>query len=632
MCGIAGIMGPAASTELVRRMVDAQRHRGPDDEGIQDLPTGIDGVKVCLGHRRLSILDLSPAGHQPMHNPSSGLWIVYNGEVYNHRALREELPGDYHSTCDTETLLHAFARWGPAAMERWRGMFALAIWDPGKQELFLCRDRLGIKPLYYAQVGGNFVFASELQAILKTDLVPRELDGEGLNGFLAFGAVQEPATIIKDICLLPAGSWMRVTPDAKIKELRRYWSPPFRSEGGRIDGHSAVLSNGEAAAPIGQLIDEAVECRLLSDVPLGVFLSGGIDSSAIVAAMSRRQHKDINTFTLDFTERGYGEGPFAEQLARRYQTRHHTEVVSASDLLGHFEEALDAADQPSIDGINTYYVCKLARRSGLKVALCGHGGDELFGGYDNFRLIPRVLQFRAVPSPVRALLGTAFRHVAPTRVATRKAASLLRRPVDIYHTYAMARGVFWDDFRAELLGSDQKLIPGSELIRQAVPPGELASDSVNQVSQLELLTYLRNTLLRDADVCSMAHGLEVRVPLLDHKLVELVAPLPGRLKIKGKAPKRLLVEAMGDALPPEIHLRRKQGFVIPYQLWLRGALKPCLDEVLYRDDLTQRIGLRPDAVRQIWDQFQGGFRGVNMQHPLALYILLRWCARNRITA
>jgi asparagine synthase (glutamine-hydrolysing) len=604
-------------------MVEVQRHRGPDDEGVEVLPTSAPAVELALGQRRLAILDLSPGGHQPMHDVEGGRWVVYNGEIYNHFDLRRQLGGEYRSTCDTETLLRAFARWGTETPDHLRGMFAFAVWDPARQELFLCRDRLGIKPLYYAQVGPYFLFASEIRAILETDLVPRRLDPEGLDGYLTFGAVQEPATIVRGIRLLPAGHWLRVKP-GQGGELHRYWAPPFRGETRPLVGESPEAS-------VGLLFHEAVECRLLSDVPLGVFLSGGIDSSAIVAAMARNNHRAIRTFTLHFTEEGYGEGPFAERVAARYRTEHTTEEVSANDLLNHFDEALDAADQPSIDGINTYYVCKLARRSGLTVALCGHGGDELFGGYDNFRLIPRVLRFRAVPRPLRALLGQAIRCCAPTRVSTRKAASLLRSRGGIYETYGLARSIFWDEIRSGLLARPGEMTPAAEKVRSAIPPEELAEESINQVSQLELCLYMRNTLLRDADVCSMAHGLEVRVPLLDHKLVEYVAPLPGRHKTGGEAPKRLLVHALGDALPAEIHQRRKQGFVIPYQVWMRGALKPRFDMVLTQGDLAPSVGLRPEQVNSVWHQYLSGNRGINMQHPLALYVLMRWCARHQVT-
>jgi asparagine synthase (glutamine-hydrolysing) len=623
MCGVAGILGPSSSTELIRRMVSAQTHRGPDDEGVEILPTGLPGLELGLGHRRLAILDLSPAGHQPMHDTASGLWAVYNGEIYNHLALRQELGGEYRSTCDTETLLRAFARWGSGAVAHFRGMFAFAVWDPARRELFLCRDRLGVKPLYFARVGDRFLFASELRAILATGLVPRRLNPEGLNGYLAFGAVQEPATIVWGVRELPAGHWLRYSAESGTCEIQRYWSPSF------IGGLNASASK-DPEPEVGRLVREAVEYRLLSDVPLGVFLSGGIDSSAIVACMARQNHRAIRTFTLNFTERGYGEGPFAEQLAALYKTDHFTEQVSADDLLAHFDEALDAADQPSIDGINTYYVCKLARRSGLKVALCGHGGDELFGGYDNFRLIPRVLRFRSVPRPLRSLMGRAVRQWSPTRVATRKASSLLLSRVSFQETYALARSVFWDEIRGGLLDFPQDLPAASELVRSAVPPDDLADDPVNQVSQLELCLYLRNTLLRDADVCSMAHGLEVRVPLLDHRLVEYVATLPGRLKTGG-APKRLLVRALGDALPPEISRRRKQGFVIPYEVWIRGALKSRFDDMLTRADLAESVGLRANEVREVWRQYLHGFRGINMQHPLALYVLIRWCSRHGVT-
>jgi asparagine synthase (glutamine-hydrolysing) len=564
-----------------------------------------------------------------MRDPDGRNWIVYNGEIYNHLELRKELGGEYRSTCDTETLLAAYRRWGRGCVDRFRGMFAFALWDPSEQELFLCRDRLGIKPLYYSQIGSRFLFASELRALLDTGLVPRKLDREGLDGYLAYGTVPEPLTIVRDVRLLPAGHWMRVSARDGIREIRRYWSAPY--------AHNSAASRGVGQAPADltaefrRVFDEAVECRLLSDVPLGVFLSGGIDSSAIVAAIAQNNHKDVRTLTLHFTEKGYGEGPFAEQLAARYKTRHVTQPVTPADLLAGFDDALQAGDQPSIDGINTYTVCKLARRSGLTVALCGHGGDELFGGYDTFRLIPKVMGFGAMPRPLRRLMGRAIRALAPVRVSTQKAACLLMSRLSMYETYSLARAVFWDDLRVELLDRPAEMVPGASFIRSTVPPDELARDPLNQVSQLELSFYLRNSLLRDTDACSMAHGLEVRLPLLDHRLIEFVAPLRARFKMSRSVPKRMLVEGMGAALPPDVVRRRKQGFVIPYEIWMRGALRRRLERVFDNPELASAIGLRPDRVRSIWTRFLQGSRRTNMQHPFALYVLLSWCARHRVT-
>ncbi|WP_068418020.1 asparagine synthase (glutamine-hydrolyzing) [Planctomyces sp. SH-PL62] len=627
MCGIAGILGPDVALGQLQNMVTAQRHRGPDDMGMEMLPTGSPGVGLALGHTRLAILDLSPAGHQPMRDPGSDRRVVYNGEIYNHLAIRKELGVEFRSTCDTETLLAAYGRWGRDCVERFRGMFAFAIWDPIEQELFLCRDRLGVKPLYYAKTGSRFLFASELRAILESGLVPRKLDRDGLDGYLAFGTVPEPLTIIKDIRLLPAGCWMRVSPVDGIREIRRYWSPPYSTSSSSTgtDSRSRDLQ-GEFRS----IFDEAVECRLLSDVPLAVFLSGGIDSSAIVAALAQANHRSVRTLTLHFTERGYGEGPFAEQVAARFKTDHQTQPITSDDLLSGFDDALAACDQPSIDGVNTYTVCRLAREAGLTVALCGHGGDELFGGYDNFRLIPRVLGFAAVPRPLRRLMGRTLQTLAPARVSTQKAASLLLSPVDVYETYALARGVFWDDVRSRLLDRPEEMIPAARHIESAVPPGELADDPLNQVSQLELGFYLRNSLLRDTDVYSMVHGLEVRLPLLDHRLVEFAAPLSGRSKMAPGSPKRLLVQAMGSDLPAEVVRRRKQGFVIPYEVWMRGSLKPQLDQTLRDSDVAGGLGLRPDRVRGVWSDFLEGSRRINMQHPFALYVLLSWCSRHGV--
>lgn len=628
MCGIAGILGPELSEGWIRKMVDAQRHRGPDDSGIEMLSTATAGVRLGLGHARLSILDLSAAGHQPMRDAASDRWVVYNGEIYNHLSIRKDLGAHFRSTCDTETLLAAYGRWGRDCVERFRGMFAFAVWDPAEQELFLCRDRLGVKPLYYAQVGSRFLFASEVRAILETDLVARKLDRDGLDGYLAFGTVPEPLTIIKDVRLLPAGCWMRVSPTDGIRELRRYWSPPYSSPSPSIG--SDARSRRDLQAECRGIFDDAVESRLISDVPLGVFLSGGVDSSAIVAALAHKDHRHVRTLTLHFTERGYGEGPYAEQVAARFKTSHQTQRVTPEDLLAGLDDALAACDQPSIDGVNTYTVCRLARQAGLTVALCGHGGDELFGGYDNFRLIPKALGFGTVPRPLRRLMGRTLRALAPTRVSTQKAASLLMSPVDVYETYALARGVFWDGVRSRLLDRPAEMVPAARYVEATVPPEDLADEPLNQVSQLELGFYLRNSLLRDTDVHSMAHGLEVRLPLLDHRLVEFAAPLPGRLKMRPGAPKRLLIDAMGDALPPEVARRRKQGFVIPYEVWMRGALRPRLDRIFDDPDAASSLGLRPDRVRDVWSQFLGGSRRINMQHPFALYVLMNWCSRHRV--
>ena len=628
MCGIAGIMGSELSAEQIRRMVDAQSHRGPDDQGLELLPTALPGVDIALGHTRLAILDLSSAGHQPMQARDTGCWVVYNGEIYNHQEIRRELGGEFRSTCDTETLLAAYLRWGRRCVDRFRGMFAFAIWDPREQELFLCRDRLGVKPLYYTELGGTFLFASELRAILASGLVARKLDRQGLDGYLAFGTVPEPLTIVAGVRQVPAGCWMRVAPGTGIRELRRYWTAPFRDHEPVVNG--APLSRRRTQDEFGRIFGEAVECRLLSDVPLGVFLSGGIDSSAIVAALSRRNHQDIRTLTLHFLEKGYGEGPFAEQVAARFQTRHITQPVTPGEMLNGFNAALEACDQPTIDGINTFTVCRLARQSGLTVALCGHGGDELLGGYDNFRLIPRVLRLAAVPRPMRRLLSRTLQTVAPRRVSTQKAAALLESPVDFYETYALARGVFWDDLRRPLLDRPEDMVPAAYHVAATVPPEELADDPLNQVSQLELGFYLRNSLLRDTDAYSMAHGLEVRLPLLDHRLVEFVAPLPGALKVTPATPKRLLVDSLEGALPPQVVARRKQGFVIPYQIWMRGALKPQFSEILENPAMAEQLGLRPQRVRSLWTSFLQGSRSINMQHPLALYILLTWCQQHRM--
>jgi asparagine synthase (glutamine-hydrolysing) len=622
MCGIAGILGPSWDECTLLKTRDALAHRGPDDSGFEVIQTR-NGLRLGLAHRRLSILDLSSAGHQPMTDPDTGNVIVFNGEIYNHLELRKQLPArQYRSTNDTETLLAAYAHWGWPFLCRLVGMFALALWDNRRQELFLARDRLGKKPLYYVRSPSAFAFASELKALLAGGLASRRANPLGIESFLAFGAVQEPHTILRDVELLAPGKWLRLNEEGCILEQRTYWS--------LHDAFYAPSSTSDARQ-IRSCFFESVKARLISDVPLGAFLSGGIDSTAVVAAMRATSKEQPRTFCLDFSEGPYREGSYAWIVARKFETEHHNVLVQANDLLSRLDRAFSAMDQPTTDGINTYFVSDVARRSGATVALSGQGGDEIFAGYPSFRLLPRLLSLAATPALVSRSGLKLFGAAARKSPRLQKLMDFFATPErDIYCAYAHQRGVFWDAIRSQLLLKSTGW-KGSEWLRLAVPPWQLAADPINQVSQLEIACYLRNTLLRDLDNFSMAHSLEVRAPMLDHRLLELLAALPGEQKIKHGVNKPLLVSALGEGLPGEIVRRRKGIFSFPWEQWLRRELRANIEEFFTRNSgVCEAVGLNRKVVMDYWRRFLARDPRVFWLQIWALYVLARWTKANQV--
>lgn len=620
MCGIVGIVGNNWDEASLARATEAMRHRGPDDSGIEVFP--IKGGRLGFGHRRLSILDLSEAGHQPMYDQVSKNVIVFNGEIYNHEALRTRLSKRrYRSHCDTETLLVAYCEWKQVVVNHLIGMYAFAIWNTQKQELFLARDRLGIKPLYYVQKPGRFAFASEVNALLAGDLVSKRLDPESVESYLAFGSVQSPRTILKDAMLLPPGHWMRVDASGRIIEIRRYWSlSQFFSEQYRIGACPDMQER------ISDYVQRAVRDRLLSDVPLGAFLSGGIDSSVVVGMMATSSNHNPRTFCLDFEEGLYREGKYAEKVASMFNCDHKTILVRSNDLMNRLDEAFSHMEQPTCDGINSYFVSGIARQSGVTVALSGQGGDEVFAGYPSFRQVPKASKLSLFPMWLRRVIGwtlSPFENRSARWQCVRD--YVVSGDASIYNAYAHVRAIFWDKLRKDLLATSSK-ITGADYVRQAVNTDDLATHPVDQVSQLEIHCYLSNTLLRDLDTFSMAHSLEVRVPLLDHRLLEVLAQVSGADKIDPQTNKHLLVKTMRGRLPHDIVHRPKGIFWFPWNQWLRRDLRPKVASVLGgpSSDPT-RVGLRADMVRDIWRRFLDGDASVHWLHIWTLYVLLRWC-------
>ncbi|MGA2099662.1 MAG: asparagine synthase (glutamine-hydrolyzing) [Candidatus Sulfotelmatobacter sp.] len=640
MCGIFGIVAHNAQVPegVLERGTLSLAHRGPDDSGTILLHDSAGGaVEIGLGNRRLAILDLSPLAHQPMHDAETGNWIVYNGEIYNFREVRAELERagtTFVSHSDTEVVLKAYARWGEQCLQRFRGMFAFAIWDSSHHRLFVARDPMGIKPLYYVQSGAYFVFASEVRSLLGTGLVAPRLDPAGLENYLTFGSAYDPFTLIDGVSALPAGH--SLTWDCGTMQQNRYWDLLGDSATSPEATPRPVDDVQQAMRQLQPMLEDAVRMQLVSDVPVGVFLSGGIDSSALVSILSRGGVTP-STFSIVFREADFSEGQYSRAVAARFRTDHHEINVSQQDVLAAIPDALRAMDLPTMDGVNTFFVSRETRKAGVKVALSGLGGDEVFAGYSTFRSVPRMERFadnwRHVPAIVRGPIAAGFRALAPDSDQNRKLASLAGDNGRVPHPYFLSRMLFAPSQRDLLLrGIDAGTVQRAEAAQREQLERAAALDPVNRVSYLESRCYMLNTLLRDADFMSMSQGLEVRVPLIDHLLAKTVLGLPGKWKLNG-TPKKLLVGALGGSLPDEIVHRPKRGFTLPFEHWMRQELRAEIEPVL----AAKRIDEGPlgalvsgGGVEQIWKNFLDG--SVSWSRPWALYVLQRWCELHSVSS
>lgn len=566
MCGIAGAWGPGARAALPG-MLGEIAHRGPDDEGTWH----DDARGVALAHRRLSIIDPSPAGHQPMSGAGGRLWMVYNGEVYNFAQVRAELEAlgeTFRSHTDTEVILAGYARWGAGVLPRLRGMFAFAVWDAERGELFLARDRFGIKPLYWTRTpAGAFAFASELAALLAGGVVSRRVDPQAVWEFLSYGAVAQPRTILADAHAFPAGHWMRVR-GTEVVETVRWWDLEEATRAQRQE--LAGIAYPEAVEGIRARLAEATRLHMIADVPVGAFLSGGIDSTAVVGLMSERVQAPIRTFAVGFEAKhaALSELKWARLTAERFGAEHTEVVVTAADAANSFDALVEAWDQPSMDGTNTWFVSRAARVD-VAVSLSGLGGDELFAGYPHFRRYALATRLAPAGAPALGAALVPFGRAVPGRWRVDLQA-IAARPVE---RLAVVRRLMGEgDKRRAVspsLRAGEREAP-AERLRGLVREG---LDPVQQVSYVEAAGYLRDTLLRDADAMSMAHALEVRPVLLDHVLAEYAFALPARCKLGGGQAKRVLVDALADVLPREVVERRKMGFDLPLNAWLGGVLR-----------------------------------------------------------
>lgn len=636
MCGIAGILTSKTEMDLgpsLVRMRDALAHRGPDDHGVAEVAIP-GGFRLGLAQTRLAILDVSAAGHQPMCDPASQSWIAYNGEAYNHRELRAGLRDvAFQSQTDTETILKAWVARGERTLDSLGGMFAFGLLDQPRRQFWLVRDRLGIKPLYVARVDSHtWAFASEVRALVASRLVPRVIDGWALSSFLALGAVPAPWSLINGIrSLLPGERWCFELKDSSqplVPERRRYWKPSFPN-------CTAVAPTREAVLPeLRQRLLEATKQQMLSDVPVGVFLSGGVDSTAVVAALAH-QGERLRTFSVGFHEQQYDESPHARAIARHFGTEHAELILEPHSVLRDFEQALSAYDQPSIDGLNTYFISREVRQAGVTVALSGLGGDELFAGYPYFR------QLQQLDRPLirwgARLVHQCLRRLARGQVRTTKLGNALAARRNRLAGWLACREVSLPQQRQELLGQSSSL--GTNLlpseVRQYLEAETANLDAVNAQSICEMSLYMADMLLRDTDQMSMAHALEVRVPLLDHRFVVAVATLPGSLKTMSGADspvKQLLIDALPERLPPGLLNRPKRGFVLPWERWLRQELRSFVADSLLDNAAVVDAGLSPQGVSAVWERFLARRPGVRSSDILGLLSYVSWVRRHGLSA
>ena len=642
MCGIAGAVfwhhdSNVDVSAIVRSMTDALAHRGPDGEGLTTCTrTGGDlqsrGPRTVLGHRRLAIIDLTDRAAQPM-TTTAGVTLAFNGEIYNFKDVRRELEGygrRFRSDSDTEVVLQGYEQWGEAVVNRLRGMYAFAIWDPRASLMLLARDRLGIKPLYLHRTSDHLLFASEVRALLASGLVRPHIDLTAVDQFLASQSVAPPRTLVRGVEMMPPATCLAVGPNGKANE-RRYWD----LLGSAVPGDER--SSSQRAAEVGQLLAESTRLHLVSDVPVGVFLSSGVDSTA-VAALVRRAGVVPRTFCVSFPGTNYDEGPSARAIAAKLGADHLDIPLTEAECRAQIPEAIAAIDHPSADGVNTYVVSRAVAAAGLKVALSGLGGDELFGGYPSFGRLRQLARYarawRWSPAPMRRMAAATVRTLGSTS-ATGKAAALLETDGRLPETYPLMRQLFTVDRRRQLLGSAiveaavEQGDPYVTLLDRAMATHPQAG-LMSLVSYAEARTYMHDVLLRDTDQMSMRHGLEVRVPLLDHRLVEYVMGLSDQAKQVNGTPKRLLVDAVGGDVLPEIATRPKQGFVMPFDLWMRDELRDFCEAHLAPNAAAQQL-LRPEAVRSVWQSFLDG-NGETWSRPWALVALNAWMRATKVSA
>jgi asparagine synthase (glutamine-hydrolysing) len=622
MCGIAGIINFSNNIidpSVIKRMTDCISHRGPDADGyfLEN--------KIAFGHRRLSIIDLSSAANQPFIDNSGRYIITFNGEIYNYKKVKQLLTDyNFKTNSDTEVLIAAYAKWKSSCLQYLSGMFAFAIWDKQEEELFVARDRFGVKPLYYFIDDDKFLFASEIRSILASDLVKRKVNKQALIEYFTYQSVGYPYSAIDNIFQLEAGSWMTIK-NKKI-EKKKYWDVSKSS----VDFDFA--DEKKVHQKIDSLMMQSIERRLVSDVPVGAFLSGGIDSSAVVGLMAEAGNGKPNTFNISFDEKDFDESHYADIVAKKFNTNHTRILLKPTVFLDELENALAALDSPSGDGINTYVVSKAVHNKGITVALSGIGGDELFAGYpifDQFLQLKKNSWLWKLPQNTRKRLSNIFFKNYSDRKLDRLKQLLNSNSPDIENVYSISRQILSHDLIASLTFLpvnnpfitcvQQELINKKENIKRL--------PLLSQVSVAEYLGYTQHTLLKDTDQMSMASSLEVREPFFDPNLVEFVLSVPDKFKKNG-SPKKLLIESLKHLLPNEIVDRKKQGFLFPWNLWLKNELHSFCDKHI--KNISQRDFINEKNLLAYWKRFLGGDKNIRWSEIWLFVVLQNWLVNNGI--
>lgn len=585
MCGIVGIItlnNQKINESTLIGMRDAIKHRGPDDEGIY-----INEEKtVGIGHRRLSIIDLSPSGHQPMGNEDRSIWITYNGEVYNFLELRHELKNlgyTFKSNSDTEVILKAYQMWGEESFKKLNGMFAFCIYDKRNSLLYLVRDHAGIKPLYYSFLNGGFIFSSEVKTF-------KVFNREWIENpywkiyFLIFGHIPEPYTTLKDVYMLPKGSFLRLNLNTGKYDIEKFIEFNFSEK---------IKDLREAVEKIRYEFPRIVERHLISDAPVGVFLSGGIDSSIITVSAHKFQGDNLRTLSVVFNEKEFSEETYQAVILNKINSRHNSYLITEMDFMGDLDDIFSAMDQPTIDGVNTYFISKCASKDGLKTVLSGIGGDELFGGYPSFSRIDMFWFLRRLNGKLRKPFSL-LNHIMNDKFKKLSFLSI-QNPISYYLLF---RALFTIKDTARLLNIEEKEV--SDALEKLYMKNDFTLNRRNFVSYLETNLYMQNQILKDSDFMSMWHSIEVRVPFLDKEFMELVFSIDENIKFNRNISKFLLTKAFEDILPEEIVLRKKQGFTFPFDVWIRKYGKGFFEVMLLES------GIHKKQAKTLWDSFEHG--------------------------
>ena len=629
MCGINGFISNKFSAEektaVVRRMNSSLAHRGPDNEGIwhDDL--------VCLGHRRLSIIDLSSDGNQPFFSNDKRYVIIYNGELYNYKELKLELqrapqganetPYFFKTLSDTEVILAAFLRWGAKCLDYFNGMYAFAIYDTSENKMMLARDRLGVKPLYYYYGNEGLIFSSEIRAIIHSTIKKFTLNREVIGEYAMYQTVLAPSTIIKGINMLMPGYYAEYENDEAT--ITSYYSLSKNVQ------TSNELSYKEVCSKVSGLLTHSIQQRLVADVPFGAFLSGGIDSSAVVGLMSKMSAEKIQTFNISFDESEFSEAKYARLISKKFNTQHHEIKLTPNDFLEQLPEALAAMDHPSGDGTNTYIVSKATKNAGVTMALSGIGGDELFAGYDVFKRMNALQKkswLNAVPGFAKKTVGFAIRKQKKSVSGNKIDELLSQSEINFKTAYPLNRSLFTKK-ELDVLLKNTKPFKQIDKIISEVPQKE--NHLLSAVSLAEIGTYMQNVLLRDADQMSMAVALEVREPFLDYRLIDFVLGIKDDFKFP-HTPKKLLTDSLGDLLPSEIVHRPKMGFTLPWQYWLKNELKTFCEKNI--NEFAEFDFCDKKEVLLLWARFLANDTTVNWSRIWHLVVLNNWIKENKIEA